>query len=149
MCRVWWVDNENNGDIATFQTPRLSSLSHTIIYNRIFRHYSVHYYTNLHLREHSLKYPCLKLSLQYHVCAVDCKEYHLTVSRNKRNDILFIGKLFSTINLNNAWDSRRYFICNIFSKTVSNRFVMFYMISSVMLFVSVLSVCFFNMLVLE
>ena len=36
------------------------------------------------------------------VLIVDCKELNLTVSRNKRNDISFIGKNSSAINLNNA-----------------------------------------------
>ena len=72
------------------------------------------------------------VSLQYHICVVYCKEYHLTVSRNKRNDIIFIGKLSLQL------------ICTMFGipegtssaafyNTVGNTCFMFYTIPSVML----------------
>ena len=93
VSNIWQINFSGTDHIGFVYIRFFSSKSILIFLNILFSEYYKHY---------------------YHICAVYCKEYHLTVSRNKRNDILFIGKLSSVINLYNVWDFRGHFVRSIF-----------------------------------
>ena len=122
----------------------MCTCTHKIIHHRVFPALLVHIILSTVCSTHVKK-------LWFHwntiFVLLYCMEYHLTVSRNKRNDILFIGKLLQLIctmyGIPEGTSSAT------FSKTVGNTCFMFYTISSVMLFVSVSSVCTFMFLVLK
>ena len=123
----------------------MCTCTHKIIYHRVFPALLLHIILITVCSTHVKKlwFHCNTIFVLLY-----CMEYHLTVSRNKRNDILFIGKLSSAINLYNVWDSSSTSSAT-FSKTVGNTCFMFYTISSVMLFVSFSSACTFMFLVLK
>ena len=68
----------------------MCTCTHNIIYNRVFRAWSLHIILSTVCSTHVKKLWCHWNTI---FVLLYCLEYHLTVSRNKRNDILFIGKL--------------------------------------------------------
>ena len=89
----------------------ICTCTHKIIYHRVFRALLLHIILSTVCSTHvkKLGFYCNTIFALFY-----CMEYHLTVSRNKRNDILFIGQLSAANNLYNVWDYRRHFVCNIF-----------------------------------
>ena len=75
-------------------------------------------------------------------------EYHLTVSRNKRNDYYSLENCLLQISCT-MYGIPEGTSSATFSKTVGNTSFMFYTMSSVMLFVSVSSACTLMFLVFE
>ena len=103
-----YVTKQNN--CVSANQSGIYTCTQKIIYHRVFRALLLHIVLSTVCSRHLIKKTMV--SLQYHICVVYCNnEYHLTVSRNKRNDILFIGKLSSAIDV---WDSRKHFVCNVF-----------------------------------
>ena len=85
---AYYVIQQNNCVCAN--QSGMCTCTHNIIYNRVFRTLLLHIFmsTVCSTRVEKLWFHCNTIFVLFY-----CMGYHLTVSRNEQNDILFIGKL--------------------------------------------------------